>query len=100
MVQTIPQERRLRAKEANVRTVRMNRLKLVNYAVLSFALIATSLSAATEARGQQAVDDEGKPEETAASEPQKKPEPKKKTSIFDHLIINFDISALSLQIEW
>ncbi len=100
MVQTIPQERRLRAKEANVRALRINRLRsLVNYAVLSFALIATSLCAATEARGQQAVDDEGKPEETAASEPQKKPEPKKKPSIFDHLKITFDIAALSRQIE-
>src|SRR5229473_523949 len=99
MVQTIPQERRLRAKEANVRTVRMNRPRLlVNSAVFSFALIATSLCAATHAWGQQALDGEGKPEE-AASEPQKKPEPKKKPGLFDHLKITFDIAALSRQIE-
>ena len=70
-----------------MRTVRMNRPRLlVNGAVLSFALIATSLCAATHAWGQQALDGEGKPEE-AASEPQKKPEPKKKPGLFDHLKI-------------
>src|SRR6266568_1408143 len=100
MVQTIPQEKRLRAKEANVRPVRMDRLRLlVNYEVLSFALIATSLWAATNVRGQQAIDGDGKPEETTASEAQKKPEPKKKPSMFDHFKLTFDIAALSRQIE-
>jgi len=87
-----------------VRTIRMNRLRwLVNYAVLSFALIAISLCAATNAWGQQTVDGEGKPEDTSASEAQKKPEPKsgpnKKPGLFEHLKITFDIAALSRQVE-